>query len=197
MRRARFVRAMGCLCLFQAGYGPIREAARVWDGTRGIAWSALQGEFSKQEGDVTEQRLFPKPLSEREITPFASARQAWFWFVRCQTARIEGARVVADAGEVVRPCDPDDVYNAVMRLKQAGTLTDRHLQVLEYFGLVEREPDPRDPREKGKDGLWRHAMAALENVLISRGIVTRRRDEDFHHDEVMVELGGDLSPCGI
>ena len=83
---------------------------------------------------MTEQRLFPKPLSEREITPFASARQAWFWFVRCQTARFEGARVVADAGEVVRPCDPDDVYNAVMRLKQAGTLQDRHLQVIEYFG---------------------------------------------------------------
>ncbi len=146
---------------------------------------------------MTEQRLFPKPLSECEITPFVSARQAWFWFVRCQTARIEGARVVADAGEVVRPCDPDDVYNAVMRLKQAGTLNDRHLQVLEYFGLVEREPDPRDPREKGKDSLWRQAMDALENVLITRGIVTRRSDEDFHHDEVMVELSGDLSPCGI
>lgn len=67
---------------------------------------------------MTEQRLFPKPHSARDITPFSSARQAWFWFVRCQTARIEGARVVADAGEVVRPCDPDDVYNAVMRLKR-------------------------------------------------------------------------------
>lgn len=146
---------------------------------------------------MTEQRLFPKPLSERTITPFASARQAWFWFVRCQTARIEGARVIADAGEVVRPCDPDDVYNAVMRLKQGGVLGDRHLQVLEYFGLVEREPDPRDPREKGKDDLWRHAMEALENVLITRGIVKRGRDVAFHHEDVAVELGGDLSPCGM
>ncbi len=146
---------------------------------------------------MTEQRLFPKPLSEREITPFASARQAWFWFVRCQTARFEGARVVADAGEVVRPCDPDDVYNAVMRLKKAGTLQDRHLQVIEYFGLVEREPDPRDPREKGKDTLWQQAMTALENVLITRGIVKRGREDSFHDDEVMVQLSGDLSPCGI
>lgn len=146
---------------------------------------------------MTEQRLFPKPLSDRVITPFSSARQAWFWFVRCQTARIEGARVVADAGEVVRPCDPDDVYNAVMRLKQAGTLHDKHLQVIEYFGLVEREPDPRDPREKGKDGLWRHAMAALENALVSRGIVKRGKDESFHDEEVMQNLSGDLSPCGI
>ena len=146
---------------------------------------------------MTEQRLFPKPLSERDITPFASARQAWFWFVRCQTARIEGARVVADAGEVVRPCDPDDVYNAVMRLKQSGVLGYAHLQVLEYFGLVEREPDARDPREKGKDMLWQQAMDALENALITRGIVKRGRDEAFHHDDVMVELGGDLSPCGI
>ncbi len=144
---------------------------------------------------MTEQRLFPKPLSARDITPFSSARQAWFWFVRCQTARIEGARVVADAGEVVRPCDPDDVYNAVMRLKKSGILGDRHLQVLEYFGLVEREPDPRDPREKGKGDLWRHAMESLENVLITRGIVKRGQDESFHHDDAVVELGGDLSPC--
>ena len=91
---------------------------------------------------MTEQRLFPKPHSARDITPFSSARQAWFWFVRCQTARIEGARVVADAGEVVRPCDPDDVYNAVMRLKKGGILGDRHLQVLEYFGLVNANPMP-------------------------------------------------------
>lgn len=144
---------------------------------------------------MTEQRLFPKPLSAREITPFPSARQAWFWFVRCQTARIEGARVVADAGEVVRPCDPDDVYNAVMRLKNSGVLNERHLLVLEYFGLVEREPDPRDPREKGKDDLWQQALDALENVLITRGIVKRGDDESFHHDDSVVELGGDLSPC--
>jgi len=139
---------------------------------------------------VTEQRLFPKPLSARDITPFSSARQAWFWFVRCQTARIEGARVVADAGEVVRPCDPDDVYNAVMRLKKGGVLGDRHLQVLEYFGLVEREPDPRDPREKGKGDLWRHAMEALENVLIPftiRENIQMCKDAGFKNIETVLE----------
>ncbi|MEQ8392371.1 MAG: hypothetical protein RIG26_04145 [Thalassospira sp.] len=146
---------------------------------------------------MTEQRLFPKPLSEREITPFSSARQAWFWFVRCQTARIEGARVIADASEVVRPCDPDDVYNAVMRLKHDGTLWDRHLQVLEYYGLVEREPDPRDRREGAKYDLWQQALDALETVLIKRGIVELRKDENFHEEDVLVELGGDLSPCGM
>ena len=160
-------------------------------------WRAgVEMEFNKQEGDVTEQRLFPKPLSERSITRFASAEQAWFWFVRCQTARIEGARVVADAGEVVRPCDPDDVYNAVMRLARDGVLTNRHLQVLEYYGLIERTPDPRDAREKPKYDLWCATMDALEPVLVARDIVEVRPPETFHDEDVMMEMIGDLSPCG-
>ncbi len=151
----------------------------------------------QQEGGMTEQRLFPKPLSHRTITPFASARQAWFWFVRCQTARIEGARVIADAGEVIRPCDPDDIYNAVMRLRRDGTLHDRHLQVIEYFGIVERTPDPRDPREGPKAALWDQAMDALQDVLIARDIVLPRDDEAFHNPERMIEMTGDLSPCSV
>ncbi len=146
---------------------------------------------------MTEQRLFPKPLSERPITPFASAEQAWFWFVRCQTARIWCARGVADAGGVVRPCDPDDVYNAVMRLKQGGALTDRHLQVIEYYGLVERLPDPRDLREQPKHDLWCATMAALEPELIARDIVELRPPETFDNEDVMIEMSGDLSPCGM
>ncbi|MCC9623945.1 hypothetical protein LPB41_19880 [Thalassospira sp. MA62] len=146
---------------------------------------------------MTEQRLFPKPLSERTITPFASAMQAWFWFVRCQAARIEGARVIADAGEVVRPCDPDDIYNAVMRLSKSGIIGQRHLQVLEYFGIVERTPDPRDPREAPKYSLWQQAMEALESVLIKRGIVEKRGEESFHDEETLHAMTGDLTPCSM
>lgn len=122
---------------------------------------------------MTQQRLFPKPLGDGTVTPFGSAVQAWFWFVRCQAARIEGARVIAGAGEVTRPCDPDDIYNAVMRLYRGNVIGPAHLQVLEYFGMVERFPDPRDPAERPKADLWRVAIEALEDVLVRRAIVVR------------------------
>ena len=146
---------------------------------------------------MSEQRLFPKPIADRVTTPFSSAMQAWFWFVRCQASRIEGARVVADACDVVRPCDPDDIYNAVMRLRRENVLDDRHLQVIEYYGLVERTPDPRDGREKPKYDLWCDAMAALQDALIARDIVLPGAEDAFHHPERMIKMTGELPPCRL
>ncbi|WP_339779923.1 hypothetical protein [uncultured Thalassospira sp.] len=146
---------------------------------------------------MTQQRLFPKPLRDGEVTLFASAGQAWFWFVRCQAARIEGARVVADAGDVTRPCDPDDIYNAVMRLWRGGEIGQAHLQVLEYYGTVERVPDPRVIEEQRKAVLWDEALAALGNVLIRRNIVDPDGAvlaEDAENDTDQ-EMQGDFMPC--
>lgn len=146
---------------------------------------------------MTQQRLFPKPLRDGEVTLFASAGQAWFWFVRCQAARIEGARVVADAGDVTRPCDPDDIYNAVMRLWRGGEIGQAHLQVLEYYGAVERVPDPRVIEEQRKAVLWDEALAALGNVLIRRNIVDpdgAMLAEDAENDTDQ-EMQGDFMPC--
>jgi ADP-dependent phosphofructokinase/glucokinase len=146
---------------------------------------------------MTQQRLFPKPLRDGEVTLFASAGQAWFWFVRCQAARIEGARVVADAGDVTRPCDPDDIYNAVMRLWRGGEIGQAHLQVLEYYGAVERVPDPRVIEEQRKAVLWDEALAALGNVLIRRNIVDpdgAALAEDAENDTDQ-EMQGDFTPC--
>jgi hypothetical protein len=146
---------------------------------------------------MTQQRLFPKPLRDGEVTLFASAGQAWFWFVRCQAARIEGARVVADAGDVTRPCDPDDIYNAVMRLWRGGEIGQAHLQVLEYYGAVERVPDPRVIEEQRKAVLWDEALAALGNVLIRRNIVDPDGAvlaEDAENDTDQ-EMQGDFMPC--
>lgn len=150
---------------------------------------------------MTQQRLFPKPLRDGEVTLFASAEQAWFWFVRCEVARIEGARVVADAGEVTRPCDPDDIYNAVMRLRRGGMIGQAHLQVLEYYGLMERLPDRRVSEEIRKAGLWGEAMQALTQVLIQRGIVDPDSPENplemGDEGDCDYEMQGDLSPCGL
>ncbi len=152
---------------------------------------------------MTQQRLFPKPLGDGEVTLFASAEQAWFWFVRCQAARIDGARVVADIGAVTRPCDPDDIYNAVTRLWRGGVIGQAHLQVLEYYGLVERLPDRRVAAESRKADLWDEAMLALRDVLVRRGIVDPDGaeavpdSEGCDGDDVICEMQGDLSPCDL
>ncbi|WP_211275881.1 hypothetical protein [Thalassospira mesophila] len=149
---------------------------------------------------MTQQRLFPKPLRDGEVTLFASAEQAWFWFVRCQAARIDGARVVADAGDVTRPCDPDDIYNAVMRLWRGGVIGQAHLQVLEYYGAVERLPDPRVGEEQRKAVLWREALEVLATVLIRRGIVdpdgqALATSADYEENDTDQEMQGDFTPC--
>ena len=148
---------------------------------------------------MTQQRLFPKPLRDGEVTLFASAGQAWFWFVRCQAARIEGARVVADAGDVTRPCDPDDIYNAVMRLWRGGVIGQAHLQVLEYYGAVERVPDPRVEEEQRKAVLWCEALEVLATVLIRRGIVDPDGEAlaqaNYDENDSDQEMQGDFTPC--
>ncbi|MDP2697597.1 hypothetical protein [Thalassospira sp.] len=138
---------------------------------------------------MKQKKHFPKPLIQGTPTAFSSARQAWFWFVRCQSSRVEGARVMAGAGDVIRPCDPDDIYNAVKRLHREGILAQAHLQVLEYYGLVERLPDSRRADEARKDILWREALDALEIVLIGRGIVVPGPDIEDDLNE------NSLKPC--
>jgi hypothetical protein len=66
---------------------------------------------------MSRDRFTRCPLGDREPTPFPSAEAAWMWFWQCQNARDEGARFTANAGDVVRPCEPDDIYRAAARLR--------------------------------------------------------------------------------
>ena len=105
-------------------------------------------------------------------TPFASAEEAWFWFVRCQRIRREGGtfRRAATAG-LERPCDSDDIYKAVVRLVNEGILVREHLTVLGAFGLLGRPPDPRQDDEQRAARLWQESLESLASILRAKGII--------------------------
>ncbi|NQU61019.1 MAG: hypothetical protein HQ512_07800 [Rhodospirillales bacterium] len=116
-------------------------------------------------------RFIPKQFHDFPAVPFDNAEQAWFWFIRCQKARQDGARFEAHPGATARPCDPDDLYRAVMSLSRARKIKPDHLKVLSTFGLFERPPDPRDRQEERPSRLWCEALDRLSTVLKTKGII--------------------------
>lgn len=110
-------------------------------------------------------------LSDRPAEPFESAEAAWFWFWQCQIARDEGARFVAGAGTVARPCDPDDISRAATGLVRRRLIDRRHLRVLGVYGRALTPPDPRLAEEAVAARLWAEAMDRLTTPLAAKGIV--------------------------
>ncbi len=102
--------------------------------------------------------------------PFDSAEHAWFWFVRCQIVRRDGARLPT-GGNLRRPCDPDDIYVALLGLQRRAVLHEGHLTILGRFGVQGRPPDPRCREEARAAKLWDEALDRLTTVLRDKGIV--------------------------
>jgi len=105
------------------------------------------------------------------FTPFLSAEETWFWYIRCQEARDNGARFVAGMGAVLRPCEPDDIYRVVKHLWQGGVLKLHHLQILFEYGRREAAPDPRCEEEKWAFGYWEEALDRMVSPLKTKGII--------------------------
>lgn len=120
---------------------------------------------------MTKQRFIRKPMPHKRMIPFVDAEEAWFWFIRSERARIEGARLSRDATNETRPCEPDDLYRFVMALRRAGKLRDDHLRVLTQYGWRECSPDPRVREEELPLCLWNEALDRLTTVLKAKGIV--------------------------
>lgn len=112
-----------------------------------------------------------RALSHRIAEPFDDAQAAWFWFWQCQIAREDGARFVADAGTVARPCDPDDVSRIALTLVRRRVLDRRHLRVLAAFGRALIPPDSRLAEEACAARLWDEAMDRLTTPLRAKGII--------------------------
>lgn len=93
------------------------------------------------------------------------------WFARCQLARIEGVRFTADAGDVARPCDPDDIYRAMAHLVRRRELLADHVSVLGRFGCRLAPPDPWGGDSRGDAALWVQALDRLAGELRRKGIV--------------------------
>lgn len=113
----------------------------------------------------------PNVIDEAPANPFESAEEAWFWFVRCQQVRREGARLGGGCASFSRPCDPDDVYCAVVGLNRRRLLSAAHLDVLGTFGVAGRPPDARRTDESRAAKLWEEALDRLSTVLRAKGIV--------------------------
>ncbi|NQV45437.1 MAG: hypothetical protein HQ501_11060 [Rhodospirillales bacterium] len=118
-------------------------------------------------------RYAPLPMAVKGIAPFHSGEEAWFWFVRCQIIRHQGARPASAMGTLVRPCDPDDIYRVVVCLHKQGRLSTAHLRTLSQYGLAERTPDNRCAEEAAATRLWDEAIRHLEDRLIVKGIVEK------------------------
>jgi hypothetical protein len=124
------------------------------------------------EDALSQPRYAPKSFADFPGTAFGSAEEAWFWFVRCQQVRREGARLTNGQGEFERPCDADDIYRAVMALVRRGILAGTHLAVLGKFGLAGRPPDVRTADEATAARLWNEALDRLTTILRGKGIVS-------------------------
>lgn len=118
-------------------------------------------------------RTTPRPTCVAEAEPFTDSEQAWFWFVQCRGAQLDGARVAAGMSATPRPCEPLDVLAVVDRLYRQRRLLPEHLRVLADYGRSLLAPDPHaaSPGELRAAHLWQEAFAALDPVLRDKGIV--------------------------
>jgi hypothetical protein len=117
------------------------------------------------------RRAAPGFASLAQAEPFRGAEEAWLWTMAGLIARRDGARIVAGAGQVARPCEPDDVVKCLDRLYRQRRIDLTHARILRIWGERGQAPDPRYPSEKADWRLWREAMDRLEWPLRVKGIV--------------------------
>lgn len=110
---------------------------------------------------------------EIRAVPFASAEEAWFWFIQAQAARNDGARFSMGIGTVPRPCEPTDILKILDRLRRNRRLLMEHLLVLRHYGLRLMPPDPDRVKEFHAHHLWTEALERLEEIFITKGIVMK------------------------
>ena len=119
----------------------------------------------------SRRRFVPSRLAVRAVQPFIDAEEAWFWFMHAQRARSEGGRFRGSSGSAGRPCDPDDIYRAVMGLHRRRLIGRHHLKVLATFGTKDCPPDPRIADQSRAHALWQEALDRLTTVLKGKGII--------------------------
>lgn len=123
---------------------------------------------------ASREKFTPKKQTERPAVPFASAEEAWFWFMAAQAARNDGARFVAGQAILPRPCEPIDILRILDRLVRNRMLLRDHLLVLRHYGRRHLPPDPRRDKEVNAHRLWAEALERIGLVLIRKGIVRLR-----------------------
>lgn len=134
---------------------------------------------------TTKDHYTPKPQAEIETIPFASAEEAWFWFIEAQAAREDGARFSQGLGLYPRPCEPIDILKVLDRLYRKRKLLMDHALVLRHYGKRMLAPDPYRVKEARAHGLWVEALGEIEMVLVAKGIVAVPVSDLFSHNSFL------------
>ena len=120
-------------------------------------------------GHVPVMAMLP-PRGGR-VQPFRDAEEAWLWTMAALQARRDGARGVANAGRVVRPCEPDDVIKCLDTLYRRRRIDLTHARILRIWGERRSAPNPTHVAERSDWRLWREALDRLDWLLRVKGIV--------------------------
>lgn len=91
--------------------------------------------------------------------------------MQAHQARKDGANIRANNGNIIRPCDPDDILKILNRLHRHRQLDMNHFRVLRHYGERMLAPDRERNTEFEAYCLWTEAMEILGEVLVSKGIV--------------------------
>lgn len=125
---------------------------------------------------MASDRIYsPKHQPEMDTVPFESAVETWFWFIKAQEAKNEGARFTAGLSITPRNCEPTDILKILDNLYRNRRLVRDHLLVLRHYGRRQIPPDPRRIKEVRAHKLWKEALDRIEPVLVRKGIVRAKK----------------------
>lgn len=139
---------------------------------------------------ASKQKYTPSTHAGSGVVPFDSAEEAWFWFIRAQQAKNDGARFAAGQGAMPRPCEPIDILRVLDRLHRNRRLLRDHLLVLRHYGRRDLSPDPRRMKEAHAYKLWAEALERMEPILERKGIVQKSSwhpHKDWHEGAFIFE----------
>jgi hypothetical protein len=111
--------------------------------------------------------------------PFASADEAWFWFMRALKAQRRGSWNPLSVEAVARPCEPDDVLRCLDQLYRRRQLTREDVLFLRLWGENQVAPDPQIYPSAAR--VWHELMALLTWPLQRAGVVST-----WHHQPAAV-----------
>lgn len=123
---------------------------------------------------ASKERYTPKTQNDIQAVLFENVEEAWFWFIRAQEAKNDGARFVSGVSAEPRPCEPIDILKALDRLYRQRRVMRDHLLVLRHYGRRFLAPDPSRVKEARAHTLWSEALERLHSVLELKGIVQPR-----------------------
>ncbi len=112
--------------------------------------------------------------------PFNDAVEAWFWFIKAQEARNDGARYVSGLSLLPRPCEPSDFLKILDRLYRNRILLRDHLLVLRHYGRRQLPPDTKRVKEAIAYKLWVEAFEKIEPILMEKKIIRNQSLSVFH-----------------